>query len=231
MSGDGGFAAEGFSPEDFGIGRLFHHMRDAVVVANARTERIVLWNECAGHIFGYSGSEAFDLPLHALVPESLRDLHRTGIARYQRTGGGNLIDGGNPVELKGLHKEGQEIPIELTLTKVPEETPEGDRFVLAIIRDIAERKQAEMANLKLQEVVADRRRALELNDTIVQGLTVAKLALENGEEEMAARSLTETLKRAQALVTRLLRQKEADEGELKPGDLIVEGADTPEDHA
>lgn len=223
MGGDGEFAARGFAPEDFGIGRLFHHMRDAVVVANARTERIVLWNACAGELFGYSGPEAFDLPLHALVPESLRDLHRTGIARYQRTGGGNLIDGGNPVELKGLHKEGREIPIELTLTKVPEQTPEGDRFVLAIIRDIAERKQAEMANLKLQEVVADRRRALELNDTIVQGLTIAKLALENGQEEIAVRSLTETLKRAQALVTRLLRQKEADEGELKPGDLIIEG--------
>lgn len=229
MGADGGTAATGFSPEDFGIGRLFHHMRDAVVVANARTERIVLWNECATTLFGYSGPEAFELPLHALVPESLRDLHRTGIARYQRTGGGNLIDHGNPVELKGLHKEGHEVPVELTLTKIPEQTSDGDRFVLAIIRDIAERKQVEMANLKLQEVAADRRRALELNDTIVQGLAIAKLALENDQKEVAVRSVTETLKRAQALVTRLLRQKEADEGELKPGDLIVGGEPPPED--
>ena len=204
-------------------------MRDAVVVANAATEEIVLWNACAATLFGYEEAEALALPLNALVPESLRDLHRTGIARYQRTGAGNLIDAGTPIELKGLHKQGHEIPIELTLTKVPEQTTAGERFVLAIVRDISERKEAEMANLKLQEVATDRRRALELNDTIVQGLTVAKLALENGRQDMALRSLTETLERAQALVTRLLRQKEAAEGGLKPGDLIVQGGDSTDE--
>lgn len=229
MSDGGHLAPESFSPGDFGIGRLFQVIRDAVVVANARSERIVLWNDCAGSLFGYDEAEALELPLHALVPESLRDLHRTGIARYQQTGGGNLIDAGTPVELKGLHKDGREMPIELTLTKIPQQSPSGDRFVLAIIRDLSERKQVELANLKLQEVATDRRRALELNDTIVQGLTVAKLAVENRHHELALRSLTETLEKAQDLVTRLLRQKEADEGSLKPGDLIVHGDVNPED--
>lgn len=209
------------APEDFGIGRLFRHVRDAVIVANARSERIVLWNNCAGHMFGYSEAEALELPLHALVPENLRDLHRTGIARYQETGGGNLIENGNPVELIGLHRDGNEVPIELTLTQVPERSPEGDRFVLAIIRDISERKNAEVANLKLKEVENDRRRALELNDTIVQGLAVAKLAFEKGDHEMGLRSVTDTLKRSRKLVARLLGQIEESQGPIKAGDLVI----------
>ena len=212
-----------FSPEDFGIGRLFKHIRDAVIVANARTERIVLWNACAGTMFGYDEAEALTLPLHALVPENLRDLHRTGLARYQETGGGNLIERGDPVELKAVHKEGHEMPIELTLTRVPERTDTGDRFVLAIVRDISERKNAELAALKLKESAADRRRALELNDTIVQGLAVAKLAFEQGEHEMGLHSVTNTLKQAQHLVARLLGQIESAEGPLQPGDFVING--------
>ena len=216
-------AENGFSPEHFGIGRLFRHIRDAVVVANARTERIVLWNDCAASMFGYSEAEALETPLHALVPENLRDLHRTGIARYQETGAGNLIDSGAPVELKGVHKDGQEVPIELTLTQIPERTESGDRFVLAIIRDITERKNAEIANLKLKQAAADRRRALELNDTIVQGLAIAKLAFENNEPELSLRALTETLERAQQIVARLLEEIQETEGPLEPGDLVVRG--------
>lgn len=229
MAASGEGHPETFAPEDFGIGRLFQHVGDAVIVANALTERIVLWNESAQKLFGYSSQEALELPLHALVPEELRGIHRAGIARYQETGGGKLVDGGNPVELTGLHKAGQEIPIELTLTKVRERTTAGERFALAIVRDISERKQAEVANMRLKEVAADRRRALELNDTIVQGLAVAKLAFETNHFEMGLASVTDTLKRAQALVGRLLGQIEASDGPLEPGDLVVGGEDTTQE--
>ena len=40
-------------PQDLGIGNLFEAVRDAVVVADARTGRIVLWNPAASKIFGY----------------------------------------------------------------------------------------------------------------------------------------------------------------------------------
>ena len=49
---------ERMRPEDLGIGKLFEKVRDAVVVAEARTQRIVLWNPTATKIFGYSTSEA-----------------------------------------------------------------------------------------------------------------------------------------------------------------------------
>jgi PAS domain-containing protein len=41
-------------PQDLGIGKLYEAVRDAVVVADAHTGRIVLWNPAASRIFGYS---------------------------------------------------------------------------------------------------------------------------------------------------------------------------------
>ena len=208
-----------FEPDDFGIGRLFRVMRDGVVIASALHERIVLWNNCAGEIFGYSEAEAVQLPLHELVPETLRENHRTGLARYQETGHGNLIDTATPVELVGLHKNGSEVPIELTLTPIDERGEDGARFVLAIVRDIRDRKTAESARLRLREEELNRRQAFELNDSVVQGLATAKLALEMGDYKLGLRVLEQTLTTARSHVGALLSSLSDEEG-LRPGDLV-----------
>lgn len=208
--------------EQLGIGRLFQHVRDAIIVADAATERIVAWNACASAIFGYSEQEAKQLPLHDLVPENLRGAHRTGIARYQSSGGGNLINSGTAVELVGLHKDGSEVPIELTLTAIPQQSSEGHRYALAIVRDISERRAAELTALKLRENQARQQHALELNDTIVQGLAVAKMALETGHTEKGLEAVTESLKRVKSLVRDLL--VDLGEGEWDEGTLVRRSA-------
>lgn len=214
----------GFSqPEDFGIGRLFYAIRDAVVVANARTECIVLWNNAAEKLLGYTAEEAIGMPLHGLVPPELTDRHRAGINRYQQRGEGNLIASGHPVEVEGIHKQGHRVPVELTLTEVPEESPTGDRFALAIIRDATDRKVAEDARVALREAELRRRQALELNDTIVQGLAAASMAIDLGEQERAINSIRSTLEKAQGLVTDLLADLYP-EG-VTPGDLVREQDD------
>jgi PAS domain S-box-containing protein len=86
-----GFAlmtSERLRPEDLGFGRLFERIRDAVIVADAKTQRIILWNAAAAKMFGYSASEALKLRVEALVPEPLKAAHRAGIARYAETGHG-----------------------------------------------------------------------------------------------------------------------------------------------
>lgn len=212
--------------EQLGIGRLFAHVRDAIIVADASTERIVAWNGCAEAIFGYSQEEVAGLALYRLVPETLRSAHRTGIARYQETGKGNLIDSGTAVELVGLHKDGSEVAIELTLTAIPDAQLDGHRFALAIVRDVSERKAAQETALKLRDAQVRQQQALELNDTIVQGLAVAKMALEGGHSDQGLEAVTQTLKKAKTLVGDLLSELG---GQLGDGALIREAPATVSD--
>lgn len=211
--------------ERFGIGRLFRLVRDGVIVAGARSERIVAWNDCAGEIFGYSETEALEIPLHALVPENLREIHRTGLSRYQQTGSGSLIGSGDPVELVGLHKDGHEVPIELTLTAIPDPDPDRERFALAIVRDIADRKAAERAALQARDAAARQTQALKINDGVVQGLAVAKMALETGDADMALHTIASTLNQAKAVVANLLANIEQDQW-LRTGDAPEETPET-----
>lgn len=202
---------------DLGIGRLFQHVRDAIIVADAYTEEIVAWNEAATDILGYTVEEAKQLPLHSLVPEDLRSAHRTGIARYQETGHGNLLDSGSPVELVALHKDGHKVPIELTLTAIPDTFKDGHRFAMAIMRDVTERKRAEETALQLRAAQIRQQQALELNDTVVQGLAVAKMALEMGEGDKGLEAVTASLKTIKKLVAALL-------ADIERTEVLTEGA-------
>jgi PAS domain S-box-containing protein len=140
-------------PQDLGIGRLFESAREAVIVADAHTGRIVLWNPAATEIFGYPTSEALEMDVAALVPERLKERHRTGLSRYRETGHGSYVDSRELLELPAVRKDGDEISIEMSLN--PLEPGDGSglegRFVLAIVRDMTERKRAEKA-LRQSEV-------------------------------------------------------------------------------
>lgn len=59
--------------------------------------------------------------------------------------------------------------------------------------------------------------ALALNDSIVQGLAAAKMALEIGDRERAERVIDETLEAARAIISDLLREVGVD---IQPGDLV-----------
>jgi len=145
-------------PRDLGIGKLFERIRDAAIVAHAKTQRIVLWNQAATNIFGYSTSEALELRVEALVPERLKDRHRAGIARYAETGHGTYIDSPGPLELPALRKGGEEIYVELSLSpiRLVGEADDSERYVLAIVRDITARKRAEEEVRRLTEDLENR---------------------------------------------------------------------------
>ena len=167
----GGTPADGtpepaLEPKAFGIGILFYNTRDAVVVGDARSGRVVLWSPSAERIFGYPAREARGMLLEALVPPSLSKAHRAGLRRFAATGHGALIDGDALVELPALRKTGEEITVELTLTRVS-----GPGPYVQLVRDATERKQAEAERLHLAreqaaraEAEAGQRRATFLAD-------------------------------------------------------------------
>lgn len=135
-------------PQDLGIGKLFERIRDAVVVADAETQRVVLWNTAASNIFGYSPSEALKLRVEELVPKHLKARHRAGIARYAKTGEGPYVDSYRLLELPALTKSGEQIYIELSLNPIGPvddvaDDNESGRFVLAIVRDVTGRKRVQ----------------------------------------------------------------------------------------
>src|SRR3712207_4563326 len=133
------------SPQDLGIGRLFEEVRDAVIVADATRGRIVLWNRAATQIFGYSQSEALKLRIEALFPERSLARYRAELSRYRETGGGAYIDSDRLLELPAVRKGGEEISIEMSLSRIAPVRDPGaidGRFVLAIVREVTERKRA-----------------------------------------------------------------------------------------
>ena len=154
-------------PRDLGIGKLFERIRDAAIVADAKSQRIFLWNQAATNIFGYSTSEALELHVEDLVPEHLKDRHRAGMARYAETGHGTYIDSPRLLELPALRKGGEEIYIELSLSPigVADHADGNERYVLAIVRDITARKRTEeeirWINEDLENRVAQRTEQLE----------------------------------------------------------------------
>src|SRR5215208_1299417 len=154
-------------PRDLGIGELFERIGDAAIVADAKTQRIVLWNQAATNIFGYSTLEALGLRVEALVPEHLKDQHRAGLAHYAETGHGLYIDSPRLLELPALRKGGEAIYIELSLSPIwlVGDADGDERYVLAIVRDITKRKRAEeevrRLNEDLEKRVAERTEQLE----------------------------------------------------------------------
>lgn len=134
---------------------------DAIISANSNGE-IQSWNKAAENIFGYTEEEVLGGALTAIIPEQYRELHEKGIERVAKGGKHHVI--GQSVELSGLHKNGQEIPIELSLStwKVNNKV-----FYSGIIRDITERKQNELKLKDQKDKLAQKAKSLKkLNDEV-----------------------------------------------------------------
>jgi hypothetical protein len=69
-----------------------------------------------------------------------------------------------------------------------------------------------------EDLKVRQRQALEINDNIVQGLTVAKYQLARGQDQHSREAIEQTLRKARGLITDLLGEQGSDV-ELGPGDL------------
>jgi GAF domain-containing protein len=86
-----------------------------------------------------------------------------------------------------------------------------------------------------RQASARERRAIDINDNIVQGLTVAKYAIGQGHVEEGVRAIDDTLRRARQLITDQLTEATAGQGGPRPGDLVresrIEGLSADDDDA
>jgi len=111
---------------------------DAIISVDER-HRIVVFNPSAERIFGYKAAEVLGGPLDRLLPAQFRHSHSVHIANFGATGT-TQRSMQSPGTLTALHSNGQEFPIEATISQVA--LPAGKAFTV-ILRDITLRKEAE----------------------------------------------------------------------------------------
>ena len=109
---------------------------DAILTID-RESTILFVNSAAEKIFGYTVDEMLGNKLSMLMPEAMRDAHAAGMKRFQETNKRQIS--WRDVELPGLHKDGREVPLEITFGEI---NSDGKHLFTAVIRDITERKQA-----------------------------------------------------------------------------------------
>lgn len=110
---------------------------DAILEVDA-TGKIVLVNQTAEKMFGYSRQEMLGMNVDALVPAAMRRSHvqhRTSYAGHAQS-----RPMGIGLELRAQKKDGSLLPVEISLS--PNPGPAGMR-VIAVVRDITARKNIE----------------------------------------------------------------------------------------
>ena len=136
------------TPQSEGLRLVLETTLDAVIVM--KSDGIVVdWNDRAVSIFGWSREEAVGRTLGELViPERYREAHKKGLRRYLENRKGEVIR--RRIEVSGLRKNGDEFPVELSVSPIQES--EGILFV-GCLRDLSERNALRLAQLELGRVM------------------------------------------------------------------------------
>jgi PAS domain S-box-containing protein len=129
---------------------------DGMMVVNAQGN-ILLTNPQLDKLFGYEAGELKGCPIETLVPQEIRGGHKAkrdgfiahGTARQMGADGGDL---------HGLRKDGSEFSVEIGLSRLPEIEDWGI-CVCASVRDISDRKLAEMEVMKARDMAEQATRA------------------------------------------------------------------------
>ena len=187
--------------------------------------RFLLVNKAACRNTGYDYSELTSMRVADIDPESVpRRDHRDIWERLSHGGQAAL-------EAKHKRKDGGEYPVELTFSAI---TLGNEPVVLAIGRDITERKRAEEERTKLQMQLAHAQRmealgtlaggiAHDFNNILAAIMGFSELALDRAEvgepspEEL--KHILSSAERAKDLVIQILTFSRKVKSELKPIDL------------
>lgn len=118
---------------------LFEFAPDAVIAVDSEG-KILLANQQAQNLFGYSSEELIGQPVEMLMPDAFQEAHRKHVNRFAQHPRQRPMGTGLP--LVGQHKDGRRFPLDINLGPLKID----ERFiVLATIRNISERQKAEEA--------------------------------------------------------------------------------------
>lgn len=169
---------------------LFNHASIGIIVANSRGE-IVMVNQFALQQFGYTNTDEIKgKTIEVLIPRRLHDRHVGHRQQYIKDPKSRPM--GIGLDLYASKKDGSEFPVEISLGNYE---VNGEKFVMAFINDITQRKKSDEAILKLNEGLEKKveERTLSLQHT------VEKLNHQIKENQQKDRELREALDREKEL--------------------------------
>jgi PAS domain S-box-containing protein len=196
---------------------------DAIITIDER-QQIILFNPAAEQMFGVTSADAMGQHISRFIPHRFRAGHDEHIERFRKTG----VTGrrmGALGAISGLRADGEEFPVEASISQVE---VEGDRLATVILRDITERIANEEARLLLAREVDHRaKNAL----AVVQALVSMTTAPTKDDFITAVRGRVGALGRAHSLLAQN-RWQGGDLGKIvtdetaayhKPGQLRTHG--------
>lgn len=113
---------------------------DAIITTD-QDQNIIIFNQGAKRIFGFSASEVIGQPLEVLLPPTLSEIHRAHVRRFA-TAQEVTRQMGERREILGRRKDGTLFPAEASITKL---STGGQIYFSVTLRDITERKRSEEA--------------------------------------------------------------------------------------
>ena len=120
------------------LGTVIDTAMDAIIALD-HDGLILVWNSSAVRMFGYTAEEALGKDFYRfLTPPLFYDTAMKGFRSFQKTGGSAIL--GLTREIFALRKDGEKLPVEITVSSRKSYEKDG---IVAVIRDITERKQAE----------------------------------------------------------------------------------------
>jgi two-component system sensor kinase FixL len=161
-------------------------------------------NQAAERMFGYTAPELLGRNVAMLMPQPYAVEHDSYLARYLQSGQARIIGIGR--EVSGKRKDGSTFPIDLS---VGEGSAGGERFFVAIIRDITERKeiQAKLAQSERLAAVGELAAGVahEVNNPINTVINCAQLILDGDDPADNAAIVREEGERIATIVKDLLQ--------------------------
>lgn len=152
---------------------LFNTAAEGLIVADDKG-KILKVNEQAELLFGYGKGELSNQSIEILIPKQLHERHRGHHQKYMANPRKRSMGAG--MDLSAVRKDGTVFPVEISLNYF---ISEGNKYAMALVTDITNRKLAEQKiidlNTQLEARVEERTKELEkINKNLEEEITDRK---------------------------------------------------------
>jgi PAS domain S-box-containing protein len=130
---------------------LSEGISEGIILVNIK-QQIVSTNSSAEEMFGYDKGELIGKSLDCIIPKRYHDKHEGHFSSFIEKSEKRKM--GNGRDLSGLHKNGEEFPVEAGLNPFK---LYGTSYIMALITDITERRNYTQ---KLEKTVQERTKQL-----------------------------------------------------------------------